>query len=276
MRMHCSTTSKAAWASFVVAILVFVGSSLAQPGEGGGAAAGASVNDAAPGDAELAEAAELSPEDAARLSEIEELYESLEAEDEAEIPEGLQPMASYAVADEITVRGLRPGDIRKRLWDLDIEIERSTLSFFRLLNDVIVDEQFHVQCVLPERTRDAQGRISTAIIVERLCYAGYQVDAMTYGDSPGWIMQKEREYTEIVMTAIREIPSLAVAAENLTSMHEERRSLTGGDQALSIEQYRRQLARDEFLAPFEALERRQQRRAEREAEREAKKQSERD
>src|SRR5690606_29568807 len=138
-----------------------------------------------------------------------------------------------------------------------------------LLNEIIVDEQFHVECVRPQRQRNAQGQLSSAIIIERRCYAGYQVDAMMYGENPTWVMAKEREYTDVVMTAIEEIPSLAVAAENLTIMHEERRASTGGDEALTADQYRRDLERDDFMRPFEALERRRQRKAEREAERAA-------
>jgi hypothetical protein len=275
MRTHCKTTSTAARFLLVSMAALVLSRGMAQPGAAGAPNA-ATASDATPAGAEsAAPAVELSAEDAARLSEVEALYEELESDD-AELPPELQPLASYAVADEITVRGLRPGDIRKRLWDIDIEIEKSTLSFFKLLNEIIVDEQFHVQCIRPERPRNAQGQLSSAIIIERRCYAGYQADAMMYGDSPAWVMQKEREYAELVMSAIEEIPSLAVAAENLTSMHEERRSLTGGDPALSTEQYRRQLARDEFVAPFEALERRRQRRAERDAERAAEQQSARD
>jgi len=276
MRTHCNTTIAARFLFVTVAALGFGQAGNTQPS---GAADGVGVDGAAvqANDSAAAPASsELAADDAALLSEIDALYEDLEGLDEADVPPGLQPMASYAVADEITVRGLRPGDIRKRLWDLDIEIEKNTLSFFRLLNEVIVDEQFHVECVRPQRQRNAQGQLSSAIIIERQCYAGYQVDAMMYGDSPTWLMEKEREYTEVVMSAIAEIPSLAVAAENLTSMHEERRTLTGSDAALSVEQFRRQLAREEFLAPFEALERRRQRRAEREEEREARRQAERD
>ena len=275
MRTHCNTIA-ARFLFVTVAALGFDQAGNTQPSQAAdgvgvdGAAVQADDSAAAPAGSELA------ADDAALLSEIDALYEDLEGLDEADVPPGLQPMASYAVADEITVRGLRPGDIRKRLWDLDIEIEKNTLSFFRLLNEVIVDEQFHVECVRPQRQRNAQGQLSSAIIIERQCYAGYQVDAMMYGDSPTWLMEKEREYTEVVMSAIAEIPSLAVAAENLTSMHEERRALTGSDAALSVEQFRRQLAREEFLAPFEALERRRQRRAEREEEREARRQAERD
>jgi hypothetical protein len=258
MRERCKTMSKAFQVMLVsVAALAFGQSGTAQPGEAG-------ANDAVEQPIDAA----LPREDAAQL---EALIEEL---DEGELPPGLTPLASYVVADEITVRGLRPGDIRKRLWDIDIEIERTTLAFFRLLNEVIVDEQFHVQCVRPPRQRDAQGRLSSAIIIERRCYAGYQADAMTTGSNPTWLMEKERQYEEVVMTAIAAIPSLAVAAEDLTSMHEERQALTGGEQALSAEQYRRQLARDEFIAPFEALERRRQRRAERDEERAARRQSE--
>jgi hypothetical protein len=229
---------------------------------------------AQPGEAQATDAVEQPSDTALPSADAAQFEAAIEDLDAAELPPGVTPFASYVVADEITVRGLRPGDIRKRLWDIDIEIERTTLAFFRLLNEVIVDEQFHVQCVRPPRQRDAQGRLSSAIIIERRCYAGYQADAMTTGSNPTWLMEKERQYEEVVMTAIAAIPSLAVAAEDLTSMHEERRALTGGEQALSAEQYRRQLARDEFIAPFEALERRRQRRAERDEERAARRQSE--
>lgn len=285
MRNHCKATSKAAQLLLVaVAAAVASQSGIAQPGDAGTAGvAERATNAARASDAGLpagdAAATSEAPSDAALADDTalfgEDAYEGIDELDEADLPPGLQPLASYVVEDEITVRGLRPGDIRKRLWDIDIEIEKTTLAFFRLLNEVIVDDQFHVQCVRPQRQRNAQGRLSSAIIIERRCYAGYQVDAMSYDSSPTWLMEKEREYTEIVMSAIAEIPSLAVAAEGLTSMQEERRALTGDDPALSGEQYRRQLVRDEFLGPFEALERRRQRKAEREEEREAKRQSER-
>src|SRR5690606_33387726 len=104
----------------------------------------------------------------------------------------------------------------------------------------------------------------------------YQAQAMRYGDSPGYLMEKEREYAALVMNAIAEVPSLAVAAENLVNMHEERQALTGGEEAMSDEQYRRYLDRREFMLPYEALERRRLRKAEREEAREARRQDERD
>lgn len=277
MRKRCNATSGTTRLLLgAAAALVLSHGGFAQPGEAGGGGAEEQIGGAiAAGDDGASAVDGLSPEDAAMLDEIDALYEDL-AVDEAELPAGVQPLASYVVTDEITVRGLRPGDIRKRLWDIDVEIERTTIAFFRLLNDVIVDDQFHVHCVRPPRTRDAQGRLSTEPIIERRCYALYQAQAMRYGDSPGYLMEKEREYAALVMNAIAEVPSLAVAAENLVNMHEERQALTGGEEAMSGEQYRRYLDRREFMLPYEALERRRLRKAEREEAREARRQDERD
>jgi hypothetical protein len=208
----------------------------------------------------------------------------LEEVDEAELPEGLTPLASYVVADEITVRGLRPGDIRKRLWDLDTEIETTTVEFFRKLNEVIVDPQYHVRCVRAPRRSPAPGFNSR--IMERYCYAGFQVDELetmtateagggAYEPNQNWLLRKEQEYAEIVMAAIAEIPSLAVAAEDLVRMQEERLALTGGEPALSSAQYERQQRRQRLLAQFERLDQRRARKAERETEREAEREAER-
>lgn len=218
--------------------------------------------------------------------------------DETELPEGLAPLTTY-VADEITVRGTRPGDLRKRLWDLDIEIDRTIVSFFRMLNEVIVDDRFHVYCVRATRGRSR--------IREHMCYTGYQVDELyarqgiqsfmgsgmesfgsadesgteeesqavesdtqlVVGTEQGLLMDMERQYTEIVMAAIAEVPSIALAAENLVRMQEEREVLTGGKPAMSLSQYERYLARREAMLPFERLEYRRQRKAERQAERAA-------
>jgi len=211
-----------------------------------------------------------------------EIFEEL---DEGELPAGLTPMASYVVADEITVRGLRPGDIRKRLWDLDVEIERTVVSFFRQLNDVIVDPQYHVRCVLAPRRSPAPGFNSR--IMERYCYANFQVDELetmtaaqagggAYEPNQNWLLRKEQEYADIVMAAIAEVPSLAVAAEELVRMQEERVALAGGEPALSYTQWQRQVARERLMAQFERVEVRRQRKAERQAEREARRQADAD
>jgi hypothetical protein len=192
-------------------------------------------------------------------------------------------MASYVVADEITVRGERPGEIRQRLWDLDTEIEGTIKDFYDMLNDIVVDEQFHIICEWGnvQRMPGVESRIQ-----QRFCYAGYQLEELrtkrdverdggVYEPDQAWLAQKEGEFAELVMIAMESYPGLAVAAEKLIMMHEERQSLTGGDPAMSLAQWDRQRARDSVRAPFERREQRRLRDGEREAERETQRQAQR-
>lgn len=194
---------------------------------------------------------------------------------------GLTPVASYVVPDEITVRGTRPGEIRARLWDLDTNIESTINDFYGMLNDIVVDEQFHVIC--------EWGNVQVAPGVEsrikqRFCYTGYQLEELrakrdferdggVYEPDQAWLAQKEEEFAEVVFAAMESYPGLVVAAEDLVRMHEEREYLTGGDPAMSLAQLDRQRARESVRGPFERREQRRQRDAEREAEREAERQA---
>jgi hypothetical protein len=212
------------------------------------------------------EGAEAPPDDAAAR------------ESEPQLPPtdmpGLAPQASFSVSDEITVRGQRPGEIRGLLWDLDTEIESTIVSFYRMLNDVVIDEQFHVDCVWGP-TQLAPGVVSQ--IRQRFCYAGYQQEELrakrdleaaggVYEPDQVWLAQKEEEYAERVIAAMAAHPALVVAAEDLLAMQEERLRLTGGDPSLSLAQLDRQRARDSVRAPFERRAERQTRKERREAE----------
>src|SRR5690606_7906059 len=88
---------------------------------------------------------------------------------------GLTPVATYVVRDEITVRGQRPGEIRQRLWDLDTEIEGTITDFYKMLNDLVIDEQFHVICEWGnvQLQPGVESRIK-----QRFCYTGYQLEEL--------------------------------------------------------------------------------------------------
>lgn len=197
--------------------------------------------------------------------------------DEAFVPDdtpGLTPMASYVVRDEITVRGTRPGEIRAQLWNLDTQIERTINDFYKMLNDIVVDEQFHVICEWGGATI-APGVDSR--IRQRFCFTGYQVEELrtkrdferdggVYEPDQAWLAKKEEEFAEVVFAAMEAYPALVVAAENLVRMHEERAALTGGDPAMSLAQLDRQRARQAVRGQADRREQRRQREAERAAE----------
>lgn len=289
-----SRTAPAALVLCALAGLAFGSSGFAQPGEpaaqGAGPAAPPSATQAGGGAAQPA--ATRAPPTEAQL--------------EAAVAAGLKPVATYIVEDEITVTAVRPGDIRGRLWDLDTEIESTIVSFYDMLNEVIVDPQYHVYCVRDKPQPFSRG----TRLIQRRCYSGFQIDELEAmqpfatgsaedtgepaafairGDAPAgasaagvagpndqWLSSKEQEYAALVMEAIATIPALAVAAEDLVLMHTERESLTGGRPALTPAQYERDLARRNQQAQFEMLARRRERKAEREAEREAERAAERE
>jgi hypothetical protein len=138
-----------------------------------------------------------------------------------------QPQAVPSTAiDEIRVQGNRDD---RPLPTVQLELERATLEFYDKLNEVIIDEQYHVECI--------RGTTVDSRIHREFCYAGYQVEELRAKqyfvaqdivyEPDHIIFEKERIFADIIYQAMAEGPSIAAAAERLVALQNEMDTLSG-------------------------------------------------
>lgn len=190
-----------------------------------------------------------------------------------ELPEGApRPMAAIEVVvedeaaaalevtDEITVRGQR----RPRTTvTIDREIERTTMDFYNMLNEIVVAPEFQVDCAWG--TSEERGVES--MIRRRYCYAGYQIEdlrlmmearesaqqaadgeidvAFVYEPDQAHLEEMEEQFAAVIMAAMAEYPALMLAGERLVELHNQRAEITGGEPALDSHARERERARQE-------------------------------
>lgn len=166
--------------------------------------------------------------------------------------------------DEITVRGSRNP---RTVVTIDREIERTTMNFYDLLNEVVASKEYQVDCAWG--TSEERG-IGESMIRRRYCFAGYQLEelrlvmearedaqaiaegaegapdvAFVYEPNQEKLREKEEEFANVIIEAMLAYPALMVAGEELTRLHAERQEHTGGAPALDAHAAARQRAREE-------------------------------
>lgn len=189
----------------------------------------------------------------------------------SDLPAGmLRPMAAIEVVvedeelppvdDQVTVIGQRRP---RTVVTIDREIERTTMDFYDLLNEVVAAPEFQVDCAWG--TSEEMGVESR--IRRRYCYAGYQIEdlrlmmearesaqqqadgeidvAFVYEPDQRHLAEMEEKFAAVIMEAMAAYPALAVAGEKLVSLHSERAEMTGGAPALDAHARDRERARVE-------------------------------
>lgn len=164
------------------------------------------------------------------------------------------------VEDEITVRGQRRP---RTVVTVDREIERTTMDFYDLLNEVVIAPEFQVDC----EWGTSEERGVESMIRRRYCYAGYQIEnlrlmmearesaeeaangdidvAFVYEPDQVYLGEMEDQFAAVIMEAMASYPALMVAGEKLVSLHNERAEMTGGAPALDAHAADRERARQE-------------------------------
>lgn len=139
-------------------------------------------------------------------------------------PAASQPAAAPASqVEEITVRG------RRTLAVVQDEAGRATEAFYSKLSEAIDDEEYEVHCEWET--------LEQSLIRRRVCRAGWQEDILaeagkaaydeTAFDPTAKYFEKQRIFTEKMLTAINSDPELIAAVRRLHALQDEIASLNG-------------------------------------------------